>query len=191
MRTLFVFGLIATAAFLAGWFTISRDDEHTTIRFNRDEIRNDARGAIDRGREILNKKIQGQPGDGTELVNQSEFPNQPQQYQPEYPERYSPSPYQPAGYQQPTSYQPDQPSHHQAPQQWPTNRNTANPQTGWSQSEFNNQHSAYPSTEPNRAAPTQWQPPPRYPAQTYPAPTQSRSTQNRSTQNEYLVPRQY
>ena len=55
MRTLFVIGLLLVCAFMAGWFTVHRDEEGTTIRINRDEIRGDARQALDRGREILDR----------------------------------------------------------------------------------------------------------------------------------------
>jgi hypothetical protein len=53
MRTLFVIAALAAVAFMAGWFTVSRDTEHTTIQFNREEIRDDARQAIEKGREFL------------------------------------------------------------------------------------------------------------------------------------------
>jgi hypothetical protein len=60
MRTIFLVGIILVAASMAGWFTIQRDEEGTTIRINRDEIRGDARQAIDRGRELLDQSGNGQ-----------------------------------------------------------------------------------------------------------------------------------
>lgn len=53
-RTIVILGILAACAFMAGWFTIDRDDKETTIRFNRDEIRADTSKAIAKGREILN-----------------------------------------------------------------------------------------------------------------------------------------
>lgn len=55
MRNLMILGMIGAAAFMAGWFQINRDADHTTIEFNRAEIREDARRAIERGREILER----------------------------------------------------------------------------------------------------------------------------------------
>ncbi|NND98347.1 MAG: hypothetical protein HKN47_13580 [Pirellulaceae bacterium] len=59
MRSILVIGLVLGCAFMAGWFTINRDGGETTIRIDRDEIRSDAKTAINRGREYLD---QGQPG---------------------------------------------------------------------------------------------------------------------------------
>lgn len=55
MRNLFMIGMLITGAFMAGWFKIQRDGERTTIEINRNEIRSDARQAIDRGREFLDR----------------------------------------------------------------------------------------------------------------------------------------
>ncbi|WP_182865040.1 hypothetical protein [Stieleria mannarensis] len=52
-RTLVILGVLAVCAFMAGWFTIQRDENETTIRFNRDEIRADTSKAIAKGRELL------------------------------------------------------------------------------------------------------------------------------------------
>lgn len=56
MRTLLFLGLVIGAAFMANWFTIERDGERTRIDINRDEIRSDAQHAIEKGREILDKR---------------------------------------------------------------------------------------------------------------------------------------
>ena len=53
MRNLFIIGVILLGAFMAGWFKVNRDGDRTTIEINRGEIRQDARKAIDRGRELL------------------------------------------------------------------------------------------------------------------------------------------
>ena len=126
MRTLFFIGLIGVAAFMAGWFTISRDGEHTTIQFNRSEIRQDARRAIDRGREFLNEQDQqrGQAGDtlftsrpdsAAPGGQQHYWPNQPNQpagqgnWNNQYQRGYTPA--------QPASARPGQ---WQQPQQYPS-----------------------------------------------------------------------
>lgn len=59
-RSLMMLGLLAVVGFMAGWFTINRDGERTTIEINRDEIRNDARTAIDRGRSYLEQRREQQ-----------------------------------------------------------------------------------------------------------------------------------
>ncbi|MEM1226418.1 MAG: hypothetical protein AAGJ40_12020 [Planctomycetota bacterium] len=58
MRSLMLLGLAVGAAFMAGWFTIERDGDQTRIGINKAEIRSDARQAIDRGRDILDKREQ-------------------------------------------------------------------------------------------------------------------------------------
>lgn len=60
MRTIFILGLLLGIAFLAGWFTIDRDSELTTIQINKSEIREDAEKAIERGREYLERHEQTQ-----------------------------------------------------------------------------------------------------------------------------------
>ncbi len=56
MRTLLFLGLAIGAAFMANWFTIERDGDHTRIDINKDEIRHDANNVIEKGREILEKR---------------------------------------------------------------------------------------------------------------------------------------
>lgn len=58
MRTLLFLGLAIGAAFMANWFTVERDGDRTRIDINRDEIRSDAQHAIEKGREILDKREQ-------------------------------------------------------------------------------------------------------------------------------------
>ena len=167
MRNLFLIAIIVAAAFMAGWFTISRDDEHTTIKFNRDEIRNDARVAIDRGRELLNKH--GQPGtdeNGTQLTAQQD------QYAQPYPPQYAPGPQQPS-------------SQYQQPQYYPQDRTAANPQADW-----NRQGSSYRPPQPANAQPTQWQQPQPASAGQYPS-GQNTNGPYPSQSNDYQVPRQY
>ncbi len=60
MRNLVIIGMLLAAASMAGWFSINRDGDRTTIEINRDEIRNDARVAIDRSREFLDRREQQQ-----------------------------------------------------------------------------------------------------------------------------------
>lgn len=60
MRSLMVLGALGVVGFMAGWFTINRDDGRTTIEINRDEIRSDARQAVDRGKEYWEQRQQQQ-----------------------------------------------------------------------------------------------------------------------------------
>ncbi len=76
MRNLFIFAVILLGAFMAGWFKVNRDGDRTTIEINRGEIRQDARKAIDRGRELLqehegsNGEMQSLREEAVELWNQ-------------------------------------------------------------------------------------------------------------------------
>lgn len=105
MRNLMILGMIGVAAFMAGWFKINRDAEHTTIEFNRAEIREDARRAIERGREIIERSSntdQQRYADGSAPVPgqgspSQGFPSQGFPGQSGQPPQYG----QPAGYQQP------------------------------------------------------------------------------------------
>ncbi|TWU04457.1 hypothetical protein [Stieleria varia] len=66
MRTLMILAVLVGVAFMAGWFTINRGDGQTTITINRNEIKNDTRAAITKGREYLNRDgqpMQSQPAD--------------------------------------------------------------------------------------------------------------------------------
>ncbi|MDG2220745.1 MAG: hypothetical protein P8L85_05160 [Rubripirellula sp.] len=81
MRNLLIFGMLLIAASAAGWFRVNRQGDRTLIEINQNEIRNDARNVINRGREYLHR--------GEQLATQ-EFGQSPQQTQ---------------SYQQPQSYQ--------------------------------------------------------------------------------------
>jgi len=56
MRTILLLALAAGGAFVAGWFSVERDGDRTRIEINKSEIRSDARQAIDRGRELLDRR---------------------------------------------------------------------------------------------------------------------------------------
>lgn len=58
MRTILLIGLVVGGAFMAGWFTVERDGDRTRIEINKSEIRNDTRHAIDKGRDMLEKREQ-------------------------------------------------------------------------------------------------------------------------------------
>ena len=75
MRMIFLIGAVLVCAFMAGWFTVDRDDKGTTIRINRDEIRGDARQAIDRGREYLDTR-EGQQQPAEQVAQQPYVENQ-------------------------------------------------------------------------------------------------------------------
>jgi len=103
MRNLLILGMLAVAAFMAGWFKINRDEESTTIEFNRAEIRSDARRAIDKGRDILERREQQ---DRDRYAAQSEWPesNDPQQAGPAYENQAFGPPPNPSGFGQPAGY---------------------------------------------------------------------------------------
>jgi hypothetical protein len=50
--------MVVGAASMAGWFTINREGDQTSIQINRDEIRSDTWRAIDHGREYLDQHEQ-------------------------------------------------------------------------------------------------------------------------------------
>ncbi len=123
-RNIILLGMILAAASTAGWFTINREGDQTTIQINRSEIRSDATRAINRGREYLDQRdprIAAQPnGDlGRQYderqyqypanqypANQypaNQYPaNQYQSGQSGQPQYYN-SQYQPAGQSYPAS----------------------------------------------------------------------------------------
>ena len=76
-RTIVILGILLVVAFMAGWFTIQRDDNETTIRFNRDEIRADTRKAIAKGRELINQNVE-EPS-GQEQLFDGQLFGEPQQ----------------------------------------------------------------------------------------------------------------
>ncbi|QDV12199.1 hypothetical protein CA51_20780 [Rosistilla oblonga] len=120
MRNIFILGILVVGAFMAGWFTIDRDGEQTTIKINRTEIREDAKQAIDRGKEYLERQNLGAPheeGQVNALYNTVEQAASKLRYVQqggEYgaPAGYQPPAYQPAGapnqlqYSYPTANQP-------------------------------------------------------------------------------------
>ena len=55
LRAFIIIGILAVCAFMANWFTIDRSEKETTIRFNREEMRDDASKALAKGRELLNR----------------------------------------------------------------------------------------------------------------------------------------
>ena len=81
-RTIVVLGLVALCAFVAGWFTIDRSENETTIRFNRDEIKADTSKAIAKGRDFLNRQLENQ--------SQEQPVEQPAEFQFPSPESYVP-----------------------------------------------------------------------------------------------------
>lgn len=79
MRNIFILGVLLVAASAAGWFSIDREDGQTKITINRDEIRNDAKEAISKGKKLLDeRKGEFRYTEGYEQANQSNsslFPN--------------------------------------------------------------------------------------------------------------------
>ncbi|TWU21003.1 hypothetical protein Pla52o_40350 [Novipirellula galeiformis] len=93
MRNLIIIGMFVAAASAAGWFNIQRDGEHTTIDINRAEIRSDARRAIDKGREFLDRRDAANPSyDSSGYDSTGYDPNSPGSQQ-SYPPAYDPQSY--------------------------------------------------------------------------------------------------
>ena len=117
MRNLIIIGILGCVAFAAGWFTIDREGDKTTIQFNRAEIRQDTRRVIEKGREILDNR-------------DSQFANQqpPQQQDPRYADRNGGYPQQGQSYQQPGYQQSGyQQNNYQDSNQAPWNQNYGRP----------------------------------------------------------------
>lgn len=93
MRNLIIIAALAGVAFTAGWFTVNREGDKTTIQFNRAEIRQDTRRVIDKGREILDNRDQ-------QFANDQQQQQQ-QQQDPRYADRNGGYPQQDQSYQQP------------------------------------------------------------------------------------------
>ncbi|MEZ6086751.1 MAG: hypothetical protein R3C05_01710 [Pirellulaceae bacterium] len=71
MRNIFILGVLLVAASAAGWFSIDREDGQTKITINRDEIRNDAKEAIAKGKQYLDeRKSEYRYSEGYEQANQ-------------------------------------------------------------------------------------------------------------------------
>ena len=57
-RNIILIGMAVGAASMAGWFSINREGDQTTIQINKAEIAEDARRAIDRGRNYFDEREQ-------------------------------------------------------------------------------------------------------------------------------------
>ena len=144
MRTIFVIGLVLICAFMAGWFTVNRDDGETTIRINRDEIRSDTRAAINRGREFLDERGQRVAPPEGQYVQDEYGAQQPVQYQTQYQPQYQnqgqtqalPTGYRPTDQGQPYSNQPVQNSNSAGQREsyyYPNDPNATRPLAPWEQ----------------------------------------------------------
>ncbi|EMI20208.1 signal peptide protein [Rhodopirellula maiorica SM1] len=83
MRNIIILAMLVAGASAAGWFQIQRDGEYTRIDINRAEIREDARRAIDKGREILDRRDQ----------SRSDYSGDETAAGPSYPPNYDPGSY--------------------------------------------------------------------------------------------------
>ncbi|WP_144059589.1 hypothetical protein [Rhodopirellula sallentina] len=92
MRTLLLLGLAVGGAFMAGWFTIERDGDKTRIEINKNEIRQDTRQAIDKGRDMLEKREQERLAREQQQQQQMGYPNNQGAWPPQA------APIQDAGY---------------------------------------------------------------------------------------------
>lgn len=143
MRNILIIGMLLAGATMAGWLKVQRDGERTTIEIDRGEIRSDAKLAIERGREFLDRRDrefaseqtdqglfsgQGQVWNQGQAVPQQQPPQQPQQQpaQQQWGSAYHPpqqansgSAYQQVQYY---NYQPYQQAGNQPAQQAPVNQ---------------------------------------------------------------------
>jgi hypothetical protein len=110
-RNLVLIGVAVGAASMAGWFSINREGDQTSIQFNRSEIRDDAQRAIDRGRKYFDERDQrsaNQRGGESDPWNSG----YDQQYdsQPTYADRdyQNPAPQNPAPQNPTPQYRADQ-----------------------------------------------------------------------------------
>jgi len=110
LRNLIFLGMLVGAASMAGWLTIDRQGDQTTIQFNRNEFRNDARAAIDRGREYLDQREAQRAAERDHHQYQGDFSGgfHDRQYEARnYPDqRYPRDHYQPAPQYDSAPYQP-------------------------------------------------------------------------------------
>ena len=159
MRTLLLLGLAIGGAFTAGWFTIERDGDRTRIEINKTEIRSDARQAIDKGRDILDKREQDQfARDQAGQNGQGGYPNQGG-----WPPQAAPmnNSAQGAGY----AGQPAYPQNGYQPQQYGQTPQQGNPNQYGGQNQYGNQpnyNSNYPPPSQNQQSDPRWSemPPP-------------------------------
>lgn len=112
MRNLFIIAILLVAAFMAGWFKIQRDGEHTTIEINRAEIRGDAKRAIGRGKDFLDRR--DQQYDQQQYVETLPGAASGPGYDPQYDRSYSP-PYAEYAPQGNTEPQPNAPPFYPGP----------------------------------------------------------------------------
>jgi hypothetical protein len=163
MRTLFVLGLVLTCAFMAGWFTINRDGGETTIKINRDEIRNDAKTAINKGRDYLDRN--GEPvNSGQGPQNYQQYPQAGDQFagQGQYgsqPGYNTPQGQYPANQYQPNQYQQGQP----VPASWANQPQQTYRQAGYPSQQPANQAADqnggyyYPQSQQAQRPPAPWE----------------------------------
>ncbi len=133
MRNLMFLGMLLVGASMAGWFTVNRQGDRTTIEIDQEEIRDDARSALSRGRELLNRV---ESDGGVEGIVESAWGNEWQQgaapdaqiaQQPQWPQQPPAWPqqqqqnWQQQPYQQP-NYQPNTPGFQNQGQTLPANQ---------------------------------------------------------------------
>lgn len=117
MRNLIIFGMMLAAASAAGWFQVNRNGDNTTIEIDRAEIRNDARAAIDRGREFLDSREQSVAENQTDQTQQPWDAQQPYANPNSYSQPYQQpaSQYSQESYPQPSYTYPQQGGYQPAP----------------------------------------------------------------------------
>jgi hypothetical protein len=108
MRNLFIIAMLLVGAFMAGWFKVNREGESTTIEINRTEIRSDARKAIDRGRDFLDRREQQVAEQQVADPNQQYWPQEQVASQTDPWGRTYDAQQQPQAYGDPHDYPQDQ-----------------------------------------------------------------------------------
>ncbi len=187
MRNFLIIGMMLIGMFMAGWFTINRQGDRTTIEINRSEIRDDTRKAIQRGREYLDREQQQLSGDDSQLPQQpypqQPYPSQASSQQPYPQQSYQQQPYPQQSYQQqPYPQQSYQQQSYQSPLYPPYQGGQFADQPSLPQEQIARQP-AYGNTAPypnDPSYPPSWSggQPYDYPSSPPPSPQQAPSQQN-------------
>jgi hypothetical protein len=173
MRKILFIGGIIGAMFAAGWFQIHREGNETMIKINRDEIRTDAKRAIVKGRELLDRGEQEIERREIQMSEQDYVTQRSQYDTNQYPApQYNPAQYDPSQYP-PTHYSPSQypnqqytnqsypaPANQPGQYQAPRNESARYPAPQYRMPD-RNYNSQYPVNDQSQAGSGQYEPFPR------------------------------
>lgn len=93
MRNLFIIGILIAGASMAGWFSVNREGDRTTIEFDRTEIREDTRNVFNRARGYL-EDGQAAPNDQNQWADPNQQGNLPQDQIAQQPQWQQPQQWQ-------------------------------------------------------------------------------------------------